>query len=128
MKRTVLSVLALGAMTTAAAAEPQALSEDRLAGVAAGFASVAQGITQWQQADGFALDLGKGLPVCCIPAIVNGGGATVDIDQNQTAQNNAAVDVTRTAMEVLNGNSGNNGGSDMGAALSTRFNFNQSSN
>ena len=90
MKRIVLSALALGAMTTAAAAEPQALSEDRLAGVAAGFASVAQDITQWQAAHGLALNLGH-----------FGGTADVDINQNQTAMNTASVNVTETVTKVV---------------------------
>ena len=82
MKRILMPALTLAAMTTAAAAEPQAMSEDQLAGIAGGATGVVQNIAQWQQAHGLALDLSP-----------FGGAADVGIHQRQDVANDAMAPV-----------------------------------
>jgi hypothetical protein len=90
MKRILLSAMAFGAMTTAAMAEPQKMTEDQMADVAGGvFSSVWQDIDQWQSVNALALDFSK-----------LGGAANATATGTQTGTNTATVNGTKTVTKT----------------------------
>ncbi len=85
MKQILLSAVAFGAMTTAAMAEPQKMTEDQMADVAGGvYSSVWQDIDQWQSVNALALDFSKF------------GGATATANGTQNATNDSSIVGTKT--------------------------------
>ncbi len=93
MKKILFSVLALGAMTGVALAEPQKMSEAQLEGIAGG-QGVSVNETNWTNQNAFALALGGGgIPVTATAA-----------NQN-TSTNSAEGSVTSTLLPSMpNGN------------------------
>jgi hypothetical protein len=97
MKKILFSMLALGAMTGAALAEPQKMNEGQLEGVAGG-QDVSVNQTNWLNHAAFALALGGGqVPV------------SAEAKNEATQTNTSAVDISSTVPGFPNGGNGTNG-------------------
>ncbi len=104
MKRILLSAVALGAMTTAAMAEPQQMGEDQLGGITGGVLTLDQTNIDYMTATSNAVDVGGKRLYKSLGSIPAGGDGTNSSAFNTASKSNTAfVTVTKTVTKDLLG-------------------------